>query len=468
MCGLISIISKSYNGFTIKEKEMFDDLLYIDALRGEDSTGAMAIDTDGNLEMHKEASVAGYFQASEEYKTMCRNLVRDGAAVVGHNRKATKGNITDENAHPFVVDDRIILVHNGTLYGDHKKIADTEVDSHAIAHLIHEKGDDVEAALRELNGAYALIWYDVHAKSMNFVRNSQRPLWFCETPSAWMWASEPGMLIMTLQRHQQQLTINTKLEELPVGELHTFTRDGKQWKKEVKKLDLTTKSDATTWYGAGTDDDACAYSGIMNRSRKHWSERDEDVKPDLASEIKRNLALPAPPTPANRTLAANVGHVNKPNLVSVKVSNNERSLARKGGFSCEVGRFQEVCGKYSAGNWITGTMVDYDYVRGDTPSGGLFVYARLWDHPDILIRCYVPYEMKDAQSMQAFEMSIISAVASESKQAFKVSYKSWHAFNNGGNSKNDGDGFAVIYCTEHQPITIKVLQSEDEKDRAHG
>ena len=46
--------------------------------------------------------------------------------------------INDQNAHPFV-ENNIILVHNGVVY-NHKKHEDTEVDSHAIVHMINNMG----------------------------------------------------------------------------------------------------------------------------------------------------------------------------------------------------------------------------------------------------------------------------------------------------------------------------------------
>lgn len=476
MCGLVAIISNSYNGFTIKEKDIFDELLYIDALRGEDSTGVMAVDNDGNLELAKEASVAGYYQQSDEYKKLMGGVVRNGSAVVGHNRKATKGTINDENAHPFVVDDRIILVHNGTLYGDHKKIADTEVDSHAIAHLIHQKGDDVEAALKELNGAYALIWYDVQAKTMNFVRNSQRPLYFIELHNSWIWASEGGMLSWILSRNQATLATGAKITLLPEGELYSFKRVGNQWKLTTKKMDLSKKVEYdATFYG-----DACAYMGDSGHRRsRHWQEVDEDYvhKPTMtmatamATAVNKAVTVPTR-TQQAATVVAPITAVNSAfNVVSVKVYPNEAQLARKGGFITDINRFQEVLGAYSANNWATGSVVDYDYVRGDSVGGGVFLYARLWDHPDILIRCYVPYEVKDHQDQEKFELGIIGMVTSEQKLAFKIGFKSWHPFKKDGNSANDKDGFSVLYCTEYQPLTVTTLTKDvvvEEMDRSNG
>ena len=83
MCGLVGVVSKSYNGFTTKEREIFDQLLFIDTLRGDDSTGIMKIDVDGNLDLAKEAADAQNFQWSDEYRKLMNASIRDGAAVVG-------------------------------------------------------------------------------------------------------------------------------------------------------------------------------------------------------------------------------------------------------------------------------------------------------------------------------------------------------------------------------------------------
>ncbi len=199
MCGLVGLMSKFKNGFTHRQVEIFNTLLYIDALRGEDSTGAFVVDNIGNVHIAKEAYSSYHTIASKKYKELMGKAMSKGWCVVGHNRKATKGTINDENAHPFWVDDKLVLVHNGTMHGDHKQHKNVEVDSHAIAHLIAER-PTLEEALGEFHAAYALIWYDVMKKQMNFLRNSQRPLHFVETENEFIWASEAEMLAFTMDR----------------------------------------------------------------------------------------------------------------------------------------------------------------------------------------------------------------------------------------------------------------------------
>jgi len=147
--------------------DAYNALLYIDSLRGMDSTGSILIENNGDVSWNKEATTSPLFTQLPEHRKQLNEAFQRGRALVGHNRAATRGVINDENAHPFTVDNRITLVHNGTLTGDHRKLADVDVDSHAIAHVIHENDGDVEKAIKQINGAYA---FD---SGMTLRRNSQ-------------------------------------------------------------------------------------------------------------------------------------------------------------------------------------------------------------------------------------------------------------------------------------------------------
>ena len=55
MCGLIAVINKYNNGFTKSQCDAFNDLIYLDALRGMDSTGAFVITNRDDLYMAKNS-----------------------------------------------------------------------------------------------------------------------------------------------------------------------------------------------------------------------------------------------------------------------------------------------------------------------------------------------------------------------------------------------------------------------------
>jgi len=190
MCGLVAIISKTKYGFTFKDSQLFEQMLYADAVRGEDSTGVFGVNKYGNLKMIKSAKTSADFIRTKAFSDFSKGIFGDYRVVVGHNRASTKGTIIDENAHPFI-EDHICLVHNGTL-NSHKELADTVVDSHAIAVSIAKEG--YKETIPKINGAYALIWYDAKEKKLRVARNNQRPLWIIQMKDIDIIASEPDMI----------------------------------------------------------------------------------------------------------------------------------------------------------------------------------------------------------------------------------------------------------------------------------
>jgi hypothetical protein len=195
MCGLVLLVNKNKNGFSAEQRDVFGTLLYLSGhFRGRDGAGVVAIDNIGNVKLAKQASTVDRFFCTKEYQEVAQAAFARGWAMFGHNRAATRGAVNDANSHPFVVDDKIVLVHNGTFFGDHKKLKETEVDSEVIAHTLADDKLTTEEALRKIDAAYALIWYNVDKKELNVVRNNARPLWFMETSDSYIFASEESFL----------------------------------------------------------------------------------------------------------------------------------------------------------------------------------------------------------------------------------------------------------------------------------
>jgi hypothetical protein len=209
MCGIVAVINKCQNGFTQADVTAFETLLWLDVVRGEDSTGTFLVTNNGDVQIVKSAQHGFDYVRSKEWRAQRNDAYTKGLYLVGHNRKATRGSINDANAHPFWVDDKLVLVHNGTMYGDHKKHADTIVDSHAIAHVLAEE-KDVEKALNKINAAFALIWYDVEEECLKVVRNDERPMNFVETDTAYFLASEASMLRYVVDKHELKVVKGVK------------------------------------------------------------------------------------------------------------------------------------------------------------------------------------------------------------------------------------------------------------------
>jgi glutamine---fructose-6-phosphate transaminase (isomerizing) len=135
--------------------------------RGYDSAGIAVID-DG-IAIRKRAGKLAALEAA----------LRDDPApasttAMGHTRWATHGAPTDRNAHPHVdCTGTVAVIHNGIIENFQDLRAQLEkrghvfasdTDTECIAHLIEEKradaaglADVVRAAVRELDGAYALV-----------------------------------------------------------------------------------------------------------------------------------------------------------------------------------------------------------------------------------------------------------------------------------------------------------------------
>jgi len=115
ICGIVGVVIKANNGLTKRIEDSFYNLLFVDTLRGDDSTGIIAVEKDTTFHIMKEASEAAWFIPQAQYSKVGKGMWTTGKALIGHNRKGTMGKVEDENAHPFVVDDDFAMVHNGTL-----------------------------------------------------------------------------------------------------------------------------------------------------------------------------------------------------------------------------------------------------------------------------------------------------------------------------------------------------------------
>ena len=177
MCGLYGIITVGKNGFTSKEMKVLADMMVMTSLLGSDSSGMFAIDNKGwnkSPKIHRNLGDPYYFLHNEEIRAPILDMLyKNGAAVIGHGRYATKGSVTLKNAHPFK-HKHITLVHNGTLFGETSEEKEAEVDSHHLCINIAEKG--YQDALTDTQGAFALIWHDADEGCIYIARNSQRPL----------------------------------------------------------------------------------------------------------------------------------------------------------------------------------------------------------------------------------------------------------------------------------------------------
>lgn len=266
MCGLVAILSKQAIGFTYKDKTIFLQMLISDMFRGMDSTGSFAVNKYGNLKLVKDASPAPFFINKKEANKYFNDFVSDYHIVVGHNRKATIGNIESTTAHPFI-EGNICLVHNGTLQ-NHYKLAQRVVDSNAIAAHINEHG--YKSLLKNIEGAYALIWYNAEEKTLYFTRNAERPLHLVETNERIYIASEPKMLDWILDRNDLS---KYTIQNVPTDKVFKFNLETRKLEAESKpKKAEPVKNKPTYSYQSTTSQVKQMSSGFGNLALIHSSE----------------------------------------------------------------------------------------------------------------------------------------------------------------------------------------------------
>jgi hypothetical protein len=181
-----------------KDEATMKRMLLYDFFRGPDSTGFAAVrHANGDSKIAKIAShpldlfdMKRFTDALNAYSSM---------AFIGHNRAATKGVVNNLNAHPYEFGE-IVGAHNGTLDNKSWKALEESlgesfgVDSMAVIAHIAKFG--IDATIPLMQGAWSLVWYDKTDKTLNFIRNKERPMWFGYSKDGrkLFWASEWPMI----------------------------------------------------------------------------------------------------------------------------------------------------------------------------------------------------------------------------------------------------------------------------------
>ncbi len=253
MCGIIIMMSNSKMKGAVDRGKAFTQGIIVDTFRGQHSTGLDYVDYSGNAEVYKKP-VPGYdFVHLPKYQEIIRDP-EDYPFLIAHNRYATQGKINTANAHPFQ-HGAITGVHNGSLFAyrnlaiDEHFGTDSEYIIHALAY------NNTEDVLKEIDGAFTLVWHDSLDNTLHVIRNSERPFYIAHIKDSEtvFGASELEMLDLICYRNNLVIEESYQIKEncefiFSVDDLH----NPKTIEREVLPY-----YPITTSYGG----DYCQYGG---------------------------------------------------------------------------------------------------------------------------------------------------------------------------------------------------------------
>ncbi|XOD70396.1 MAG: glutamine--fructose-6-phosphate transaminase (isomerizing) [Sodalis sp. (in: enterobacteria)] len=182
MCGIVGVVA---------QRDIVEILLKgLDRLeyRGYDSAGlAVVLEKTGHLKrLRRVGKVSALIEAAKAYSL-------SGKIGIAHTRWATHGKPTENNAHPHMSGD-ILVVHNGIIE-NHERLREqlrrrgytfvTQTDTEVIAHLTHwEKRQQgnveffkvIQRVVSALRGAYGIVIMDIHDPSVLLAARFGSPL----------------------------------------------------------------------------------------------------------------------------------------------------------------------------------------------------------------------------------------------------------------------------------------------------
>ncbi len=160
MCGILGGIAKR------EVNEILIEGLRRLEYRGYDSAGLAVLSDSGKIERCRRTGKVIELENGIKESPFAGNL------GIAHTRWATHGKPTQENAHPHMSGERLVIVHNGIIE-NHEQLRrelqsegyefKSQTDTEVIVHLLHKNlqktsslTDAVKETIQSLEGAYAL------------------------------------------------------------------------------------------------------------------------------------------------------------------------------------------------------------------------------------------------------------------------------------------------------------------------
>lgn len=250
MCGIIGYVGNVNTSDSKVLSAFFKQSLFVDALRGPHSTGILGVPYVYSKKVPKVSIIKKAMNSTDflQLKSVDDIISKSYSfsSMIGHNRWATMGDIENHTAHPFKYG-HITMVHNGTLDSHDylPKGSSFEVDSEAICHSIFKIG--IEKTVKQLKGAFVLVWHDSKDNTVNIIRNSERPFHFAKVKGSdvVLMASEDSLIEYITNRNK------ISIEEIRYpepGDLITFDLGSTAVSKyTVKSLEIAPVSLYGAW-----------------------------------------------------------------------------------------------------------------------------------------------------------------------------------------------------------------------------
>lgn len=233
MCGIAGVMGSKL-GFS--EIQKFSDIFTFAQVRGAEGAGIISIPnkdviTPTNIRCRRTTWSSGHLVTTQEFSEVIKGDIN---LLLGHARQPTKGGNSIDNVHPHRFE-HIYMIHNGTMsWVNGESIPVGHSDSKMVCRAIAQHG--IRKFVDNSHGAYCLVWLDLKAQTLNFLRNDQRPLWMCEekfsafvgsTTENVFWASEAWMLHVGLSRYSGYNKERHNFFQLPADKLYSYPLDVK-------------------------------------------------------------------------------------------------------------------------------------------------------------------------------------------------------------------------------------------------
>ena len=232
MCGIFGLVLLENNDNLYQI--IINGLIQLEN-RGYDSAGLCVINNN-MFEVYKYAST-NEINAIEKLNNIQFNNLADVNIGFGHNRWATHGGKTDENAHPHLSNSgKFSIVHNGIIenYKELKKILiskgftfKSQTDTEVIVNLIelnynkcNNVYESIKLTIENLKGTYGLIIQSVFEPNILYCVRNGSPLLVGQSEDKIIVTSEQsgfcGMISNYITLHNDDICIISR-ENVPLG-----------------------------------------------------------------------------------------------------------------------------------------------------------------------------------------------------------------------------------------------------------